>query len=274
MLSETARQGRHQQQKLIHFVNLRARGFPLTRLVSGAIWGVAWNYAPEDRGTGFDVCSWPPRPRLYFCSFAGVGVRSASAALILAFAAQSAAFESALGDPLNYLAVAPTASISKLVPTSADLKPPIVLADLAGSVIRLSDYRGRVLFVHFFATWCEPCREELPALQRLRDRADGSPAVVAISVGEPELRVRRFFADGSIDLPVLLDTDSTAAKAWGVYALPTTYVLDAGLTPRRVVEGDFDWDSLDLEALLKELSTPALGSAAGDRQTVTTQAGG
>jgi thiol-disulfide isomerase/thioredoxin len=244
--------------------------------VSGAIWGVAWNYAPEDRGTGFDVCSWPPGLRLYFCSFAGVGVRSARcAALILAFAAQSAAFESAVGDPLNnYPAAAPTASISKLVPTSADLKPPIVLADLAGSVIRLSDYRGGVLFVHFFATWCEPCREELPALQRLRDRADGSPAVVAISVGEPELRVRRFFADSSIDLPVLLDTDSAAAKAWGVYALPTTYVLDAGLTPRLVVEGDFDWDSLDLKALLKELSTPALGSAAGDRQTVTAQAGG
>lgn len=236
---------------------------------------MAWNYAPEDRGNGSDDCGWPPGPRRCFCRLASIGVRSGRrAALVLAFVAQSAALETALGDPLNYPAAAPSASISKLVPTSADLKPPIVLADLAGSVIRLSDYRGGVLFVHFFATWCEPCREELPALQRLRDRADGSPSVLAISVGEPKLRVRRFFADGSIDLPVLLDTDSAAAKVWGVYALPTTYVLDAGLTPRLVVEGDFDWDNLDFGALRRELSRRALGDAAEDRKTKTIRAGG
>ncbi len=132
-------------------------------------------------------------------------------------------------------------------------KPHFVLADTAGSRHSLDRYGGRTLLVHFFATWCEPCRPEMQALERLIAR-EGSRAafrVVAISVNEPDDRVRRFFEKTPVSFPILLDRDRAVAKAWGVEILPTTYVLDAGLLPRLLVERDLEWDRLDIAQALK-----------------------
>ena len=87
---------------------------------------------------------------------------------------------------------------------------------------------GRVVLVHFFATWCEPCREELPALRRLVERAVRQPVtVLAISVAEVPMRAcARFIESTPVNFPVLLDQDRAVAKAWDVYTLPTTFVLD------------------------------------------------
>jgi thiol-disulfide isomerase/thioredoxin len=101
------------------------------------------------------------------------------------------------------------------------------------------------VLVHFFATWCEPCREELPALNRLRERAAGA-MVLAISVAENGQRVSRFIQQTSVNFPVLLDTDRAVAKSWDVSTLPTTYVLDARLRPRWRVEADYPWDNVDV----------------------------
>jgi peroxiredoxin len=72
-------------------------------------------------------------------------------------------------------------------------------------------------------------------------------------------RVRRFLDGTAIDFPVLLDSDRAVTKAWGVYALPTTFVLDRDLVPRLMVEGDLDWTKEDVVAALRrvaELATP------------------
>jgi peroxiredoxin len=137
----------------------------------------------------------------------------------------------------------PSAS-AELARTDVD-KPSFALQDLNGNNVSLQDYAGRVVLVHFFATWCEPCREELPALTRLRQRASGM-AVLAISVAENSQRVSRFFAPTPTGFPVLLDADRAVAKAWDITTLPTTYVLDAGLRPQRVVEADYPWDTVDV----------------------------
>lgn len=138
-------------------------------------------------------------------------------------------------------------------------KPAFVLNDLSGADVTLGAQRGRVVLVHFFATWCEPCREELPALKRLIERAAASPVtVLAISVGEVDARVTRFMESIPVNFPVLLDRDRAVAKAWDIYALPTTYVLDETLTPRLVVNGEFAWDTLALDGLRAMLaSAPA-----------------
>jgi peroxiredoxin len=144
-------------------------------------------------------------------------------------------------------------------------RPSFALDDLTGARHDLANASGRLVLVHFFATWCEPCREELPALQRLIDRSGHSTlAIFAISVGEPDQRVRRFFEGAPLRYPVVLDRDREAAKTWRVQSLPTTYVLDRGLEPRLVVEGEFEWDRVANEQMLEALLSARQGASSRD----------
>ena len=82
----------------------------------------------------------------------------------------------------------------------------------------------------------------------------GKPlAIVAIDVAEVDLRVRAFFEKIPVDFAVLLDRDRAVSKAWGVSALPTTFVLDANLAPKLFVEGDLDWSHSDILTTLEAL---------------------
>ena len=108
--------------------------------------------------------------------------------------------------------------------------------------------------MHFFATWCEPCVREIDSLQRLAAATRDKPlAIIAVDVAEVDLRVRAFFEKHPVDFTVLLDRDRTVSKAWDVTALPTSFVLDATLTPRLFIEGDLDWSSPDVLAAIEAL---------------------
>lgn len=134
-------------------------------------------------------------------------------------------------------------------------KPVFRLADTTGAEAALSAFAGHTVVVHFFATWCEPCREELPALNRLAERGrDKNLAVIAISVAEVPIRVRRFVEAMPVSFPILLDQDRAVAKAWDVSGLPTTFILDSDLKPRLAVEREYDWDRLDVATLVKTLT--------------------
>jgi thiol-disulfide isomerase/thioredoxin len=135
---------------------------------------------------------------------------------------------------------------------SGGAEPAFSLPNTAGVDIALESARGHVVVVHFFATWCEPCREELPALNRLAARANGNVKVLAIAVADADQRVQHFFETTPVDFPILLDRDRdrAVAKAWNVATLPTTFVLDASLRPRFVVETDFPWDTIDTGKLI------------------------
>lgn len=134
------------------------------------------------------------------------------------------------------------------------MQPGFALRDSTGSEIALAAAPGQIVLVHFFATWCEPCREELPALSRLAARGKGTVRVLAISVDEPDLRVRRFLDTMPLAFPVLLDRDRAVAKGWNVATLPTTFVLDANLHPRLQVETDFAWDDIDPATLVNDVN--------------------
>ena len=122
--------------------------------------------------------------------------------------------------------------------------PGFSLADLSGHSVALADFSGRAVLIHFFATWCEPCREELPALQRLATR-DPKVTVVAIAVADTPLRVKRLLAQVPVAFPILLDPDRAAAKGWGVTTLPTSFFFSADQATRLVVEQEYDWDRFD-----------------------------
>jgi thiol-disulfide isomerase/thioredoxin len=139
------------------------------------------------------------------------------------------------------------ARAAELTPAGGPAKSDFSLQDLNGANVPLKTFKGRTVLVHFFATWCEPCREELPALNRFLKRSASNASVVAISVAEVEPRVKRFFEAMPVDFPVLLDRDRAIAKSWKISRLPTTYVLDANMKPMLVVEADFAWDMVELE---------------------------
>jgi thiol-disulfide isomerase/thioredoxin len=151
----------------------------------------------------------------------------------------------------------PRAGAAELQRLAAGGHPQFSLPDMGGTAVALESARGHGVLVHFFATWCEPCREELPALSRLVARAGGDVRVLAIAVAEPDQRVRRFFATIPVDFPVLLDRDRAVAKAWNVASLPTTFVLDENLRPKLVVESDYAWDTIDPGKLTASFGTDA-----------------
>jgi len=131
---------------------------------------------------------------------------------------------------------------SRLRPWADGPTPALALQDLEGRLHRLEDYRGRVVLVNFWATWCEPCREEMPSLNRLRAGLAGQPfAVLAVNLAESEARVRKFMEQVPLEFPVLLDRDSAAAKAWRARLLPVSFLLGPEGRIRYWALGEIDW---------------------------------
>lgn len=131
---------------------------------------------------------------------------------------------------------------------------PFTLQNLASTDVALSTYRGKPVILHFFATWCGPCREEMEALRRFVARTNSKDlTVLAVSVGEPDDRVRRFFETMPVNFTVVLDRDMTVTRAWRVGMLPTTYVLDAELKPKLFLRGEQQWDRLDAAQIVRKL---------------------
>jgi thiol-disulfide isomerase/thioredoxin len=112
--------------------------------------------------------------------------------------------------------------------------------------------------VNFWATWCEPCREEMPSMQALRASLAGRPfEVLAVNLGEPEARVRRFLDRLPLDFPVLLDRDSTVARAWRARVLPASFVLGPDGAIRYTALGALDWADEKVRRALLALMPPA-----------------
>ena len=125
-------------------------------------------------------------------------------------------------------------------------KPPALdfsLPDMDGEMHKLSDFRGKTVIVNFWATWCPPCREEMPSMERAWQKIkDDGMAMIAINVGEDEDTIFQFTASYPVTFPLLLDQDSEVVEPWGVRGLPTTYVVDPqGRVVYRAIGGR-EWD--------------------------------
>ncbi len=122
-------------------------------------------------------------------------------------------------------------------------QPALALRTLNDEPWKLSEQAGQAVLLNFWASWCEPCRAEMPALQRLSERY--TPAglqVLAVNYREPSDTVRRFISTTAMTLPVLLDTDGAAAKSLGIGIFPTTLVVDRRGRIRFTVTGECVWD--------------------------------
>lgn len=142
----------------------------------------------------------------------------------------------------------------ELKPWAGGATPPFALRDISGKEHKLADYRGKVVVLNFWATWCEPCLQEMPSMQRLHDKLRGRPfAILAVDFGEGAPRIKEFLAKLPMKFPILLDRDLSVAGAWKVKVLPTTLVIDPEQRIRYSVIGDLEWDSPAVEGAIRRL---------------------
>lgn len=132
--------------------------------------------------------------------------------------------------------------------------PPLVLKDRNGNMHRLADYRGKVVLVNFWATWCPPCREEMPSLQRLKEKMAGRPFVMlGVNSGEPPADLEEFLKLVRVDFDILLDSDSAVTRRWKVFGLPTSFLVDRQGQVRYSLTGTTEWDGGDAVMRIEEL---------------------
>ena len=128
------------------------------------------------------------------------------------------------------------------------------LPDVKGQQHSVADYRGKVVLVNFWASWCPPCIQEMPVLERLKQSLNDQPfEVLAINVGERKYKVWKFVKLINFGLPVLLDTRKDTFNDWDASVLPTSFLLDKQGHIRYRVQGDTEWDSDEVIALIEDL---------------------
>jgi peroxiredoxin len=149
--------------------------------------------------------------------------------------------------------VAPTAPAASL--QIGDSAPDFTLPDLTGQDVSLQDFRGKVVLLNFWASWCVPCRSETPALQRLYEKyQDQDFVVIGVSIDEETVEaVPDFIEEFGLTYPILLDTTRVSTGQDGSYRLegiPQSYFIDAEGIIRDIGEGALEWDFMEGKALV------------------------
>jgi thiol-disulfide isomerase/thioredoxin len=160
---------------------------------------------------------------------------------------------------LGVAATAQAASLQTgklLAPESANVAP-LELRDMAGKLHRLSDYRGKVVLVNFWASWCEPCRQEMPSMRALKQRMDSISkdafVVLAVNHGENEIRIASFLQEYPLDFPVLLDPFGEVWRAWKPKLLPASFLIGRDGRLRYRVLGELDWTGTEAGRIVQTL---------------------
>jgi len=132
----------------------------------------------------------------------------------------------------------PTKPAESDIPEVGAIAPGFTLLDLSGAEVQLSDYRGKVLLLNFWATWCPPCQQEIPMFIKVyEEMKDQDFVVLAVSIGEGKEKVSGFVSEKGMTFPVLLDSSKGVARRYLVRAIPTSVVIGRDGVVQRIVVG-------------------------------------
>ena len=177
----------------------------------------------------------------------------ASAPLRLCSISFSLAFLLALAWPVC-AGTDPPRALRLQAPNESVEAPAFSLPDLTGKKIQLKDYRGKLVFLNFFATWCGPCREEMPGMERLfRAYRDKGLVVLAVNMEQGAKTVRPFVQELKLSFPVLLDAEGSVTHDYGIRALPVSFLVgrDGNLVWRAM--GGREWDAPEMQSYIGQV---------------------
>ena len=148
----------------------------------------------------------------------------------------------------------PARGLELIRPARPQIAHDFEVPTLDRGTLRLSDLRGKVVFVNFWATWCDPCKEEMPAMERLYQRfRDRGLVVVALSVDAQASRVAPFVRERRFSFPVGLDRRMTVANLYTVRALPSSFIVDRQGRLASLAMGPREWDGPPARALFEAM---------------------
>lgn len=120
---------------------------------------------------------------------------------------------------------------------AGDKAPDFVLKDVNGQTHQLSEYEGKGVFLNFWGTWCEPCKKEMPHMEKLVKEYEGQVEILAVNVGESDFQVKNFAKQYGLTFPLALDTGKEVMDTYGVDPLPTTFMIKPDGTIDQIVIG-------------------------------------
>ena len=153
----------------------------------------------------------------------------------------------------------PAAALSSLgfyvYETPIDLPVTAPIPALAGDPVKVSDFSGKITFFNFWATWCPPCRAEMPSIERLYKQMSGTNfRIIAVNAGENRSQVASFIEKNKYTFPIYLDESNALSSIFAARGLPSTYLVNKEGKVIAVRIGAMEYDQAELIKLLKELA--------------------
>jgi len=131
--------------------------------------------------------------------------------------------------------------------------PDFELKDFTGRTWRLSDLRGRVVFVNFWATWCTTCKAEMPYKEKLYEKMQGRPfQMLGILFRDDPDNLVQYFKEHKVSLPTLISPDNEVARLYGITGVPETFIVDKNGIIREKIVGPREWDSPESIAMIEK----------------------
>lgn len=132
--------------------------------------------------------------------------------------------------------------------------PPLKLRDLAGKEHDLDQYRGQIVLVQFWATYCTPCRKEMPSMNNLMKKMGKTPfKILAVNMGETDEEVKTFVSEVKPNFSIVMDPDGQSIADWKVFAAPSNFIIGPDGKLRYTLFGGVEWDSDELVTKLKAI---------------------